>query len=252
MAFSKQLAATFDEALKNQLAFLAFEVKTGSVRDSSIKKTHERTNTLDNYLLSRDIEDPILYSGLVGFEKNHHVSDLNLPEIDKLDYIYGTNKFEASSLMDILNNIRKEKKHSEIYSVLTPEIIAPVQNRSWYSRKLKSKGKRRVSLNSKLNEETNGIIPEEYFAQMLGKAIPGSMIFPRVNINGSINIPNSYGNLEFILDEDEQSRNECDLILIAEEEKILQGMDDLIKRPYSFNNIKSKLISKRDKLSYEN
>ena len=43
-----------------------------------------------------------MYSGLIGFEKNHYVNDLNLPEIDELDYIIGTNRFDASSLCSIL------------------------------------------------------------------------------------------------------------------------------------------------------
>ena len=253
MAYSKQLTATIDDALRRDLSFLAFEVKTGGIRDSSIKKSVERCNTLESYLISRDIsEEPSMYSGLIGFEKNHYVSYLNLPEIDELDYIIGTNRFDASSLCSILNNIKKEKKHSELYSVLTPEVISPVKKRPWYPRRLSKKGHRRVSLNSILNQETNGIIPEEYFAQMLGEVIPDSLIYPRVNINGSLNIPNSYGNLEFILDEEEQSKNECDLIVIAEEDSIISGIEQLFSRPYNCRDLKSKLISKRNNKLYEN
>jgi len=246
MAFSKQLTSAFDNALRQDYAFLFLEVKTGTIRDSTLVSTVERANTLEDYLTSRELGEPKIYSGAIGFDKSHSVSDLYLPAIDELDLIYGSNKFEALRLERILSNIRKEKRHSELFSVLSPEVVAPVKNRAWYMRKLRRKGHQRTRLNSPLNEATNGIIPEEYVAQMLGDLIPTAQIFTRVNINGSINIPNTSGNLEYMInDEENGSRNELDVILMAEREKIGDALVKIHQPPYRLVNLKSKLQLER-------
>ncbi len=221
MAFSKQLTAAFDNALRQDYTFLFLEVKTGALRDSTLNNTLERATTLENYLTSRELGEPKIYSGAIGFDKGHSIGDLNLSAIDELDLIYGSNKFESARLERILSNMRKEKRHSELFSVLSPEVVAPIKNRAWYMRKLRRKGHHRTRLNSPLNEATNGIIPEEYVAQILGELIPTAQIFTRVNINGSINIPNTSGNLEYMINEDEHgSRKELDVILMAEQEQV--------------------------------
>lgn len=249
MAYSRQLAAAFDNALRQDHGFLFFEVKTGAIRDSTLRKTVDRAQTLEDYLMSRDLGEPKLYCGAIGFDKGHSVGDLNLSAIDELDLIYGSNKFEASKLEKILSSMRKEKRHAELYSVLSPEIVAPVKNRAWYLRKLRGKGQRRVRLNSPLNESTHGIIPEEYVAQMLGDLIPTAQIVTRVNINGSINIPNASGNLEYkISDEEDGTRNEMDVILIAEQEKIEEAIDQFGRPPYRLVDLKAKLLTARDLL----
>jgi len=246
MAFSKQLTASFDNALRQEHTFLFLEVKTGAIRDSTLVSTVERANTLEDYLTSRDLGEPKVYSGAIGFDKGHCIRDLYLPAINELDLIYGSNKFEALRLERILSNMRKEKRHSELFSVLSPEVVAPVKNRAWYLRKLRRKGIRRTRLNSPLNESTNGIIPEEYVAQILGELIPTAQIFTRVNINGSINIPNTSGNLEYMINEEENgSRNELDVILMAEKEKIDDALVKLHKTPYNLIDLKYKLQLQR-------
>ena len=246
MAFSKQLTAAFDNALRQDYAFLFLEVKTGAIRDSTLVNTVARAETLEDYLTSRDLGEPKVYSGAIGFDKGHSVGDLDFPAINELDLIYGSNKFEASRLERILFNMRKEKRHSEIYSVLSPEVVAPVKNRAWYIRKLRGEGHRRTRLNSPLNESTNGIIPEEYVAQILGELIPTAQIFTRVNINGSINIPNTSGNLEYMINEDENgSRNELDVILMAEQEKVEEALIKLPQAPYRLIDLKYKLQLER-------
>jgi len=246
MAFSKQLTAAFDNALRQDYGFLFLEVKTGAIRDTTLTNTVERSKTLEDYLTSRELGEPKIYSGAIGFDKNHSVGNVNLSAIDELDLIYGSNKFEAVRLERILSNIRKEKKHSELFSVLSPEVVAPVKNRAWYMRKLRRKGQRRTRLNSPLNEATQGIIPEEYVAQMLGDLIPTAQIFTRVNINGSINIPNTSGNLEYMInDEENGSRNELDVILMAEKEKIEDALVKVYQSPYRLVNLKYKLQLER-------
>ncbi len=246
MAFSKQLTAAFDNALRQDYAFLFLEVKTGAIRDSTLINTVARANTLEDYLTSRELGEPKIYSGAIGFDKGHSVGDLHLPAIDELDLIYGSNKFEASRLERILFNMRKEKRHSELFSVLSPEVVAPVKHRPWYIRKLRGKGQRRTKLNAPLNESTQGIIPEEYVAQMLGDLIPTAQIFTRVNINGSINIPNTSGNLEYMINEEENgSRNELDVILMAEKEKIDDALVKLHQAPYRLVDLKYKLQLQR-------
>jgi len=170
---------------------------------------------------------------------------LNIPEIDELDFILNSKNFEAKRLERILSSIKKESHHSEIYSTLTPNIVSPIRNRNWYIQKLRKKGRRSTRLNQKLNVDTNGIIPEEYMAQMLGELIPTAQIFPRVHINGSVNIPNASGNLEFILDEEEGLRNELDLIIIAEGDEIYNAIDSLVKSKYRFKDLKSRLLYER-------
>ena len=249
MAFSKQLTASFDNALRQEHTFLFLEVKTGAIRDSTLVSTVERANTLEDYLTSRDLGEPKVYSGAIGFDKGHCIRDLYLPAINELDLIYGSNKFEALRLERILANMRKEKRHSELFSVLSPEVVAPVKNRAWYLRKLRRKGQRRTRLNSPLNEATQGIIPEEYVAQMLGDLIPTAQIFTRVNINGSINIPNTSGNLEYMINEEENgSRNELDVILMAEKEKIEEAIGQFSSVPYRLVDLKAKLLTARDLL----
>jgi hypothetical protein len=251
MAFSKQLTAAFDNALRQDYAFLFLEVKTGALRDSTLNNTLERATTLEDYLTSRELGAPKIYSGAIGFDKDHSVGDLNLLAIDKLDLIYGSNKFEASRLEKILSCIRKEKKHSELFSVLSSEVVAPIKTRTWYLRKLRRKGQRRTRLNSPLNEATNGIIPEEYVAQMLGELIPTAQIFTRVNINGSINIPNTSGNLEYMINEEENgSRNELDVILMAEQELVKEALVKLYQQPYRLIDLKYRLQLER-RLKYE-
>ncbi|MBT4134995.1 hypothetical protein HOE39_01490 [Candidatus Woesearchaeota archaeon] len=246
MAFSKQLTSAFDNALRQDQGFLFLEVKTGAIRDTTLTNTVARAKTLEDYLTSRDLGEPKVYSGAIGFDKSHSVGDLYLPAIDELDLIYGSNRFESLRLERILSNMRKEKRHSELFSVLSPEVVAPVKNRAWYMRKLRRKGHRRTRLNSPLNEATNGIIPEEYVAQMLGELIPTAQIFTRVNINGSINIPNTSGNLEYMInDEDNGSRNELDVILIAEREKIDEALVKLHQQPYRLIDLKYKLQLER-------
>jgi hypothetical protein len=246
MAFSKQLTAAFDNALRQDYGFLFLEVKTGAIRDTTLINTLVRAETLEDYLTSRELGEPKVYSGAIGFDKGHSVSDLYLPAIDKLDLIYGSNRFEAARLERILSNIRKEKRHSELFSVLSPEVVAPVKHRSWYMRKLRRKGHHRTRLNSPLNEATNGIIPEEYVAQMLGELIPTAQIFTRVNINGSINIPNTSGNLEYMINNEENgSRNELDVILMAEREKIDEALIKVHQSPYRLINLKYKLQLER-------
>jgi len=251
MAFSKQLTAAFDNALRQDYAFLFLEVKTGALRDSTLNNTVKRATTLEDYLTSRELGEPKIYSGAIGFDKDHSVGDLNLPAIDELDLIYGSNKFEASRLERILSNMRKEKRHSELFSVLSPEVVSQIKNRAWYMRELRRKGQRRTRLNSPLNESTNGIIPEEYVAQMLGELIPTAQIFTRVNINGSINIPNTSGNLEYMINEEENgSRNELDVILMAEQEKVEEALVKLYQKPYRLIDLKYKLQLER-RLKYE-
>ncbi len=246
MAFSKQLTAAFDNALRQDYAFLFLEVKTGAIRDSTLVNTVARAETLEDYLTSRKLGEPKVYSGAIGFDKDHSVGDLNLSAIEDLDLIYGSNKFEASRLEKILSSMRKEKRHSELYSVLSPEVVAPVKHRPWYIRKLRGKGQRRVRLNAPLNESTQGIIPEEYVAQMLGDLIPSAQIFTRVNINGNINIPNTSGNLEYMINEEENgSRNELDVILMAEQDKIEAALTKVHQPPYRLINLKYKLQLER-------
>ena len=245
MAFSKQLTASIDNALKHDQYFLNLEIQTGSIGESFLQKTVERSNTLRNYLLSRNIADPNIISGAIGFEKKYHISDLNIPEIDELDFILNSKNFEARRLERILSSIKKESHHSEIYSTLTSNIVSPIRNRNWYIQKLRKKGRRSTRLNRKLNVDTNGIIPEEYMAQMFGELIPTAQIFPRVHINGNVNIPNASGNLEFILDEEEELRNELDLIIIAEGDEIDNALDSLVKSPYRFKDLKSRLLYER-------
>jgi len=246
MAFSKQLTAAFDNALRQDYTFLFLEVKTGALRDSTLNNTLERATTLENYLTSRELGEPKIYSGAIGFDKGHSVGDLNLSAIDELDLIYGSNKFESARLERILSNMRKEKRHSELFSVLSPEVVAPIKNRAWYMRKLRRKGHRRTRLNSRLNEATNGIIPEEYVAQILGELIPTAQIFTRVNINGSINIPNTSGNLEYMInDEENGAHNELDVILMAEKEKIDDALVKLHKTPYNLVDLKYRLQAER-------
>ncbi len=57
MAYSRQLAAAFDNALRQDHGFLFLEVKTGAIRDSTLKKTVDRAQTLEDYLMSRDLLD---------------------------------------------------------------------------------------------------------------------------------------------------------------------------------------------------
>jgi len=245
MAFSRQLTASFDNALKQDQHFLCLEVQTGSIGESLLQKTVERSNTLQNYLLSRDIADPNIRSGAIGFEKKYHISDLNMPEIDELDFILTSKNFEARRLARILSSIKKESHHSEIYSTLTPEIVSPIRFRNWYIQRLRRKKRRSTRLNRKLNVATNGIIPEEYMAQMIGELIPTAQIFPRVNINGSVNIPNASGNLEFILDKEDDLSKELDLIIIAEGDEIYNAMDSLVTSKYRFKDLKSRLLYER-------
>ncbi|RZD30423.1 MAG: hypothetical protein CXT77_04655 [uncultured DHVE6 group euryarchaeote] len=251
MAFSKQLTAAFDNALRQDYTFLFLEVKTGALRDSTLNNTLERATTLENYLTSRELGEPKIYSGAIGFDKGHSIGDLNLSAIDELDLIYGSNKFESARLERILSNMRKEKRHSELFSVLSPEVVAPIKNRAWYMRKLRRKGHHRTRLNSPLNEATNGIIPEEYVAQILGELIPTAQIFTRVNINGSINIPNTSGNLEYMINEDEHgSRKELDVILMAEQEQVEEALVKIHQPPYRLINLKNRLQLER-RLRYE-
>ena len=77
MAFSRQLTASFDNALNQDQYFLGLEVQTGSIGESLLQKTAERSNTLRNYLLSRDIAEPNILSGAIGFEKKYHLNKTN-------------------------------------------------------------------------------------------------------------------------------------------------------------------------------